>query len=1481
MSLKAQARRRMALVVGSFLFLVLLIGGGLLFRHLRTERRYAELRAGGMAAAAAGDDAKVVSDLGRYLIHTPGDIEALAAYAHSRPKVHMPTGSELMDTRRALRNLLQLDPERIPERRELMELYYYYFRMLTEADDEATALLLRVPNDAEAMDIRIGAEEGLHQYADALKDANNRLLVDPQDWEAQIDRLQILSQLGRPSEVIIKTANDAIQGHEGTQGALVVKAYASRLANDLPTAQVALHAASTQPCTAKTVGFALMQMLDGMGMHTDAMNVLKQLGATNDPQMRKLWMFRLWEDSRFADLVAFYNSPAAPDLNDSRSMGMYADALHWLGRDAQAAPVLKELTARSNADLQAAAWLAIELAQLKPGGDQQLQLAARSACATAIDHNPNDQYLIYYQGVYEASTGEANVAIELWEKAASLDVSWQRPLLDQAQLLLSQGRLDQAEAAARRAFGRVPNSPAGAIVLSRVWFAQVESGSTKQIAPLTLLLGEIQKAVPGEEQTLAMQISLMARAGQTEQAADALRNMLNRQPPPTSATLLVLANISRQWKLGLEQECLDANNNKYGRTPQSALAEAMDDWKQHKGDQALQMLNVAVASAEAAEKAAEGTAEFSAKEEDVVRFRIALASYLESTADPGATDAWRALGDDPQYAKDLSLQRTILISKAAYADRAFFDRTINRVHDLTGDQNDSWKLARARWLLDGSSDARTAGTVITLLSDVLKDDPHSLEANMLMAEAKTRTGDVNGATEQMAAVERLDPNSTMTALDMARLLQYRGDFDSARQQLDLASREASATPEQRAQIASLMAHQGDVTQAIAVLEPLAADPRATEAVKVGLASLYCRNRQFDKAQAICNALLQTTQGQDTAPVLVLEAQIDMFNRRPDDAEKKLAGLDSLNLPPGQEPLMLAEFHGDFDEFDKAMVEYRAAAQAIPDNPNAWLGLIACQIQLGQKDQVAATLTEALNEIGKAMDQYRAATQATPDNASAWLGLINCQIQLGQKDQVAATLTNALSHCKDNAQLLAAQRELSVQGQEDADLLALQKQVNLIVNAGGGLSEKRALTSLLRDTSPDDPPAKTLRVIEATEYSDLSANQQLAQLQQLSQENPRFLPAQTALSEGQLRLGRCEEAAETANRAVSAFPSDAVPAEIATDALVATGRWPAALQMARNWRERIVGDPINIDLEIAQIQLRLGDADGAMATVQRFQNAPELTLQQTWQVDSVEAQVLVAQGKPDDAAQLLWAVAQKYPPLQPIWLNFVISGLPPAMAEPWLNRTATLLDSETGSEMAQLSLADAWHLLGLRTGNKQYTQNARDLAARLEQVPAVSASAACVAGMLAGESGDIPAAEAAYRRALAKAPIPDAQNNLAMLLVDHGGDMKEATDLIQQCVKNQPTANYYDTLGYILGQAKNYDQAVVAERMAMRMQPDNARWHVNLAKLLVASGKMDEAKSLLAELDLMTPGIQSLPDNYRHELDALRKQLNGPSVTSTH
>jgi tetratricopeptide (TPR) repeat protein len=1391
MSLKARARNRLILLLVG-LFLIAGAGGGYVaWRHIKTERTYASIRERGMAAAAAGEDQKVVDFLSTYLRRYPNDVDAMAAYAHSRPKIHQANGEELADTQRVLRNLLRLAPDRVAERRQLM-LIYFQFGMMTEAKEQADNVLATAPDDADATDVKIGALMSLHTFDQAHDLALKRLKVAPTDWPVVMDLLQVFSQLGHPPEEILKTATLAVQAHPGDQGASLVKGYAYEMTNDLPNAVVALRAAATQPVRDKAIAFNLVQVLDGVSLHAESNHVLEELAKQGDPSVLRLLMRRYWEDGRLADAVALCSGPAASAMTDSDSQGLYADALRRTGKDSQATAIHARLASLKD-DVLASAWVAIENMQATPS--LETEHAARDACVAAAQKAPRNAYIIYFQALAEAQLGETNTAIDLWANAAQLSRTWAMPLLNETEALLTQGRIEPAERAAAQACRRAPNSTMAAVTLAKVWFAQVNNGATESVGKLNDLIDEIQKVDPGEEQTLEMRVSLLARAGNTAKASDTLRGMLNAQPPPSAATLLALANISRQWKLGLEQECLATLDKQFGLSPESALSEALDDYKNQKGADGLKLLQSAMASATG---------------RSAIGFRLALASYLEATQDAGAIGAWASLGD--AYPNDLAVQRAILTSKVAYGDRAFYDRTITRVRTLTGDESTTWKLARARWLLDGPTDAESTATATSLLADVLKTDANSVAANLLMSEAKAKAGDVSGASAQLEAAQKLAPKSTLLAMDMASMLQARGDFEAARQQLDLAAQGQNVTPDQLATTAFMLADQGDLQQAIKILEPLAADPKASDNIKLHLASYYCKTKQFDLAQNISDDLMKTPNQSS----ILLAAEIDMFRRNPTEAKAVLARLNDLKMPPEQLQLILGNFYYSF------------------------------------------------GAMADALQYFRAATKATPDNAAGWLSLIDCQAAMGKSGDVAATVAEALKHAPN-----------------DARLLSLQQETDLLTHIGNSRTEIQLLPMVVKDPAPTDPPIVTLRTIEETEAADERPGDVLQKLQKLSVELPRFWPAQTALTEAQLRYGRGEDAVQSADEEVTAFPTGTWPAELATYALASVGRWQEALRMAHTWRDRVVGDALTADMQIAQIQVALGDSNGAMATLTPYLSVPEVDPSQKTAMLFIEARALLRQNKPEDAAQVTWPTVLATPAIRPTWINFIARSLPAPIAEQWLTRMGTQLDSEPASAPTQVDLAVAWDLLSQRSGDKKYGQTARQMIDRLKQNPLTSANALFTSGMFLEEAGDFKGAEAAYRDSLAKGDNPAAKNNLAMLLVSHGGDLNEAADLAQQCVKASPQATFYDTLADVLAAGKKYDQAVAAMQTALRLEPDNAKWHVNLAKLLVASGKTDQAKLLIAELDLMTPGVRSLNDAYRQDLETLRRKVSGAAASTSH
>jgi len=99
----------------------------------------------------------------------------------------------------------------------------------------------------------------------------------------------------------------------------------------------------------------------------------------------------------------------------------------------------------------------------------------------------------------------------------------------------------------------------------------------------------------------------------------------------------------------------------------------------------------------------------------------------------------------------LAVQRAALASTAAYRDRAFFGRTIERLRSLLGDDSVVWKLAEGRYLLDAPPNPKNTSDAIALLQDVVGRNPNSVGGHLFLAAAKERAGDFAGATTEFAA----------------------------------------------------------------------------------------------------------------------------------------------------------------------------------------------------------------------------------------------------------------------------------------------------------------------------------------------------------------------------------------------------------------------------------------------------------------------------------------------------------------------------------------------------------------------------------------------------------------------------------------------------------------------------------------------------------------------------------------------------------
>jgi tetratricopeptide (TPR) repeat protein len=104
--------------------------------------------------------------------------------------------------------------------------------------------------------------------------------------------------------------------------------------------------------------------------------------------------------------------------------------------------------------------------------------------------------------------------------------------------------------------------------------------------------------------------------------------------------------------------------------------------------------------------------------------------------------------------------------------------------------------------------------------------------------------------------------------------------------------------------------------------------------------------------------------------------------------------------------------------------------------------------------------------------------------------------------------------------------------------------------------------------------------------------------------------------------------------------------------------------------------------------------------------------------------------------------------------------------------------------------------------------------------------------------NLQALRAAQRIAPANATL---QNNLGYLLLDSGGDLKEAASLIEAAVKQEPgNGSFIDSLGWLRFKQGDFKEAEAQLRRAAELRPYSADVRQHLGEVLLKAGKVKEA-----------------------------------------
>lgn len=373
-------------------------------------------------------------------------------------------------------------------------------------------------------------------------------------------------------------------------------------------------------------------------------------------------------------------------------------------------------------------------------------------------------------------------------------------------------------------------------------------------------------------------------------------------------------------------------------------------------------------------------------------------------------------------------------------------------------------------------------------------------------------------------------------------------------------------------------------------------------------------------------------------------------------------------------------------------------------------------------------------------------------------------------------------------------------------------------ASGTLAEIAALRQRLV-SNPDDPDAlRSLglallqRVRETADPSLYApADEALVRARKLAPGDPLIL-----VGIGGLQLGRhqFEAALETARQALGLAPTLGPAKAIEVDALVELGRYDDAIEAT----QELLGLRVDITslARVSYLRELHGNLDGAIAAMRQASESPALAPENTAYVTTLLGNLLVYDGKPDEARAAY--------------------------------ESALRLVPDHAAAIAGLGR------LAVGRGDLEEAASRFEKAAAILPLPEY----VIALGETREAAGDMGAAEQSYDLATAETDLfraagVDVDLELALFEADHG-DPLVALELAQQSYATRQTIRTADALAWANHRAGRDDEAARLSAEALRLGGRDPLLIYHAGMIALATGDEATARRQLAEALALDPGF---------------------------
>jgi len=1415
LNMRPKTARRLTVIIGGAMLLVALGAGGWAYNQHVKEQKIQTARAEGVAAFKAGDYPVAMFRLGYYLMYRQEDPEALMDYGLARMRVEDPTYKHVFEPIAVFRRYLQVKPNDFDAQHLLLDLY-----LQADYKNEAIQLggdiLRNHPNDPAALRGVAKAYAGFNErdkYAKALDLAKQLNKIAPNDAQGWMLTVQLMWQLRKPGEEAQKRqeirdlADGMLEKNLDDPRVEMLDGFAYLYTADpsnpldMKTAQQWLvNAANSSTINDPEFITELANLLDRIWMFEKAEKLMEAAAdRSKDPKVMRLLIQRLWQNQQYAKVIEKIGGldPWSPMSNTHLLAYLALSYYETSPRQADRGNLLVDALSTRTGDEAALAWAAVlDTRFRKPGLDPR---KARDAYSAAMVRDPGNPVIRYLLADTYAKLGESELAIQSYGEAINRAPSWVQPRLMRVEALLKAGRTQEATDEALAAYNASP-SYAAAIAVVVTQFAQLQPNDDATAQGILRNVENIQKNIPGEPETLPIYLTLLCRTGQKELAAQKLQEAMSSGRKYSPETFLRLSRVAADQKLvpGADQKLRDLAGQVGGATPQIAMADAMAELAAGRPQDGLKKLQDAAAK--------------DAVKTNIPIWHVAVAQFREQIKDDGAHDAWVAVGDaNPD---NLLVQKAILESApSAWKDRAFIDRTIDRLHKLTGDEGVDWRIARARWLLGTDTD-KDAAAAAKMLMDIVQTSARLPEPRRLLAVALRKINQPEAAAKHLKDAFELNPRSIEIASLYLQLLLELGRYDEAISVMDKAVDLPGANDGFRLAVAQEYENLGRHDRAAAIAEKL--PDTLYPAKQQLLAAIYRRQGNTAEAGKIY-AQMVARNAPPPDPEFVRQGA-DFFASRgdPDLAKKLLDLLSSPNakLAPGTRELVLARHEEHWGDRKQALADYQAAAKAAPNNPDVWRYITGFNMRQGDFNAAVASADEGLKIAPKdrallALKSHASILQGQGGRAGLQ-ALIDYLAERPTDDAAVQTLRAVDQARRSPTTIPAAIRALTdVKNRFPRFLPAYTILMQSYIAAGDTKAAADVGETALRLFPNDAEPARLLASI----YHNTGQWDKL-------------------LTAAQQWRARSSGDPEVADAAVA-------------DAYMLNGNATAAAELLKPYAAKITRDPdANYTLAVpyARALILTGHRDEADKLFSGL-----LARSPRWRARWMDLASTTANPRTLPQARE-WL--RRLDPLIPAGAD----DEQLALSKAWYDLSGVTLPKERDPECLQTALAKS-------TAVSQHHP---------QQIPPLLVVSSCYQDM-----GQIDKAEDAYRQILKLKPVESyfILNNLAYLLATQGpAKAAEAQDLIEKAVKERPDdVNVLDTRGRVYFSMGKYDVARASFERARTLQPTNLSALVGLGRTWVKLGKMAQANEVLTQIDRLLDG-SNIPAWLKDELDQLRESL---------